>query len=399
METNLEANVIGLAESAKFLNSSDVAVNSASASTSIFDSLEPIETTDTTLPDGEGGGDDLVDLDFTDEARELVDMLMQEIFIDSNIVESSSTSVTYGLNPDNYCISEYDDSVDQDCVSMLEQYNPRFKVSSVNAGDLDIELIIGASNRSPLKLEVYQAHLALEVDLGDLKAVLEDLAADAGEEVEMPSMKGRIKVQIEKQAEQVFALSLGVTEAVEVSMEGLEFNIAKASEAMKMTVDGAAQTIEYSVNWGAIEMTIPGEFFESSSEVCSDDGMGGYTCYEESDGGFDGMAELALAGLSGSFTLDAAAETLQLKNLSIGDGPAYFRVDGQDVYNLEINKDTGRSFDLTITPTEDGEVEIAIMPSLEILLGLLHASDARPPGRRRTIVWKTGCSTTTSALA
>lgn len=314
------------------------------------------------------------DVELEQARAELDKLLTDHVFVEGNIESEERREITYLIKGQNVCsYAELAGSELQECITLVDSMQLRLVVTSPQEGDVSIDVLVGDSRYNPISLDVWQDKLAVELGLGDIVDSAK-LLVDAvdGEDIsgDIPdTFKGRVRAELSVAGAQSVAARFSVLEEVQIAdaEEGFDVKLAVADPAVTMIMDGTAKTIDYEVNWSAINFTYP----ESSGEGYYDDESGEFIEQETTH-----SYALALAGLTGQGIFSADDESITINNLGLGDGAATLDIDSKRVFEADLNPNAGRAFDVTIAMQEqDGEeaVDITVSPELDLSLAFKFA--------------------------
>ena len=153
-----------------------------------------------------------LEVDMDEMAADVVKMLNDYVFVDSQIEEEAGTQVVYLLKPDVFCnmVKEGEDSPEplsgaedadseypmpegegessefEDCQELLQKVPVRLRFTSQSEGDIEVDVLLGDQRALALHLEFKQDTLAAELDLGSFKDAVDVLNEALGEEGDVP---------------------------------------------------------------------------------------------------------------------------------------------------------------------------------------------------------------------
>jgi hypothetical protein len=83
-----------------------------------------------------------------------------------------------------------------------------------------------------------------------------------------------------------------------------------------------------------------------------------------------------LGGYSGGLEFDGNTDVLRFTELGLGDVTTTVKHEGNTLLALDINPDSGRRFDMTVTDTDQG-AQLTFAPTLDVrlLLNFAHIAD------------------------
>lgn len=340
-----------------------------------------------------------------DGIAELVAQLREQVFTQQNLEEESETSVTYLLGPSVLC-GESDGSADApslggepsleieeedlDCARQAEKNQLRLRVTSPSEGDVDVAVLLTEQRFNPMNLSIHQDRLAISTDLGELRKSVDALGEDLNG---LSNMSGVLEVELLKNGPKDVSLRLNVHEDLVVEGEtedgALSLRLGKSVPTMELRMDGAAEAMNATYDYGAFTMkaplaTLAGDL-EGAVLVEPAPALPGVDAQEPSpepsapvqpeDPVYTGDVELFVAGLEGSARFDGDSDSLKLTGLGLGDATSTFSHEGKKLFTLDLNKDSGRHFDLSLKG-DDTEATATVSPGFDLVLGFAFESVA-----------------------
>jgi hypothetical protein len=330
--------------------------------------------------DGEMACDETgFNFDFTSDADELADWLADNVFTPANVVEQSSTSVTYQLPPSLLCTLGDDEppmveepgaeaELDSDCIALYTEVPIRLRVRSPREGDLDIELLVGGDN--PADFRLYAAELAVDVDLGEVRDAAARLAQASDTDISgLPTMRGRVALSLSELTDSHAVLALSIPSAISVRSSGdveWALSLGVANPAARLELDGPARRLAGFVSVGAFDASLPTSALFGAEMTCDPTG----DCTERPAG----RLSAHLAGLSGSTSLAGPTDDLELTGFGLGSDTSWLAVDGQRVISVDLNASSGRLVNMAIAALASG-IEVTVTPGfdLRVALDMRHA--------------------------
>jgi len=393
---------------------------------------------------GEGGeGDDLAS-GLSEMAQDVADWLKDEVFVNGTESEDGLT-VTYAISPETICdfgggdepdmsepaspsgmpISPPDEEdqgdpdnapeppdvdvdVDEEegksCEEVFTEEPVALAVTSTGSGKIDVAVLFGQAQLSPINFFFHPTQLGVEVDLGLTLDVLAVYAAAVGEDApELPvTLSGAVSATLSKDAEKIYTLGASITKKIEVNgtMDGDSYSlsVAASNNLAALTLDGATESLTASVNVGAVDVSAPASWLDGGCE--SEPGMvstspappewidepddengegeGDEDPWEEEEPWVDeyedpcadeepltGTYEAHLGGFTAAVTLDGDTDALTLNNLGLGSTTTTVSRNGDTLIGADLNADHGRALDLTIHSDENA-MTIQIDPALVV---------------------------------
>lgn len=315
--------------------------------------------------------------DLDEGITELMETLRDEIFTAENLESEDASSVTYLLGPATFCESDVVDDpapgaapapapmLDPECVDQINRLQPRIRLSSPSAGNVDVELLLTSEKRNPVTLELYQDHVGAIMDLGETKAALDAIGEDTENLV---SMVGKYGFELRKNAELDFSLRSSVLEAVEVVTsndlgEQIRIALGQSVPIFELRFDGNARQITGSMDYGTLSVDGPLNAFR---DMFADPEYDPVTGEELPGQTYTGHTELFVAGLEGSITFDGSTDRLDVLGIGLGDTSSTLKHDGTVLAQVDLNAQAGRHFDLSVQKQPQGEPIVTFSPSFDL---------------------------------
>lgn len=305
---------------------------------------------------GNGG-----DPDKTFDARldDLADKLAADVFIDANVVSDDGRTIVYELPFDVIC---WDPGTRAECEARWADEHLRLAVSSRAEGELTIVLRAGEPAVEPMSFTLGRERASASISLAPLYSLLERNGALEADDngLVLNQMLGRVTFTFARDDDHTATASAAVDEAVSLraSGEGATVNASLGRSTASATFDAAARTVDLDVDAGAFRLDGPlrllgGDAFE--------------------DVALARMVAIDVPGVDVEVDVDDAARTLDIDDLSLGNGPTTIKLDGQTLLALDLNRNADREVDLHVSRLADGGNEIVVSPSLELRLTLALA--------------------------
>jgi hypothetical protein len=313
--------------------------------------------------------DDLKEIhqDINDEIDKLEAKLRDEVFIDANLDSDDGTHAVYRIPVSVLCPPLADDASEPDvstpepvpvppaepapdpeCVDRAERYVPKLRLSSPGNQNIDVDLLLGAARREVASFQLYSDRLGVSVNLGELSALTTEVGDDLGG---IESLAGKIQVELVRKAEKFYSLRYNILEEVKLvtNTDGESITVTEAARSpiFELALDGrngADGTVTGTYDLGAVRVSGPlnafRDTFGSDEEYDADGNLLPANSYT-------GTIELLLAGLQGSLAYSGNTDKLLFQGLGLGDTSSFLKHNGQTVFQLDLNPDSGRHFDLT----------------------------------------------------
>jgi len=301
-------------------------------------------------------GEPEIDTDLARPTDDLLGGLTDGMFQQENIVEQSDTTITYRadseyLCEDTYCavmdtsegkerVCESDQNapsqaeLDASCASNIDEMRYRVRVWSPSDGNMNFRVMVGPGHH-PGNVQVHQDHLLGSVNLSEIRAAAEhyDTVYGTDSASDIPStFEGTVSTLLEKQGDEKAHLEVRVESDVSIGGGDVQFQLASPGQPIfGATADGSADRVSTTFNLDTLEANFAVEHYANES--------GEYVS-------FDHTAHLA--GLTGRMIFDGAAEQFKFRDFGFGDSTSWLDINGERVLSLDVNPDSGRTFDMTV---------------------------------------------------
>ena len=310
--------------------------------------------------DNTGKGDWLEELEQEMAAAEINAFLAKHIFTEANVDSAGPDSVTFMIRgalicqelASSTCVSAPGSGVScskdpggvAQCTKMIDQLQIRLVATLVDADGVDLQLRVGPG--AVLTLRLRSTSITLELDIDGAVAATKHVAGVVGESVYLPqTMQGALSVALVLNGPGDLSLQTAVTRAIRVEQSGkdaLRLKVAQRNPLTEVRMRRDVPSLSARLDAGAVELLLPArEAFKGAS----------------------GALELLLAGSRASLTVDP--QGLTIKEVGLGQGPSWLKLDGKTVAQVELVP-----FGLRLLPWQQGRPRLAVTPELDLRVTL-----------------------------
>jgi hypothetical protein len=320
---------------------------------------------------------------------DFITQLREEIFTAQTLEQTGPNFATYRFGVEELCseITEVEPAepgapapapseqpmYDAECVDYANRLAPRLHLTSAGPGNVDMALQLTASRRTVGRFELYQGHVNVSVDLGEVKATLDSIGEDLGT---LADLDGTLAFEIRENAALDYSFLFSVDDDLRLAIadeetgDRMQIGLGKSQPTTELRLNGIDQNITGTLDYGAVTVSGPlNAFRDSFSEVEYDPVTG----EELPRPTYTGTIEGLIAGYEGSITFDGNTDHLIISGIGMGNASSTLKFDGQVISQFDLNPDHERHFDLayqksatgallTFSPTLDVRVLLNFMP-------------------------------------
>jgi hypothetical protein len=254
----------------------------------------------------------------------------------------------YRIRGASFC--EIDGEIDAECAASIDDLELRVRATPAGDG-MDIGFRIGPDQDEPFVLELRSDRLSAVVDLADLK----DAVVFLGEgDAELPKvMEGVVAFSLLIPAANEVEVQVGVREAI-------RFETDSSGSGPAMKLETAASDPAYSVRLGEESLVMAVNVGRTR--------VTGPWAEIQGDGLELGDLDIDWQGLTYEVNLTAGSDSLAVHNIGLGDGTSTVKLDGATLLSVDLNKDSGRHFDIELTLDDAGLPLLAMNPGIDLQL-------------------------------
>lgn len=289
------------------------------------------------------------------DADATVAYLNEKIFIDANHVGDGIYKVPAALACTRTTVATggaTTETVDADCARQFDEVQLRIRVEQDDAR-LRFAIQLDAQHDEPISLSLGHDTLGVSFNLDDAGKALAALAKLTGVAAPNVRLAGQITAQLDVlgAGHARAALTIDRDVVIAVADAGKElsgsdaFKLASVkARVLTVELDGGAKTAAFELGLASTSVAIPG-----TNPVAID--LGGAT------------AKAVLA----------AGQPLQVTHVGLGDRTFTVSRNGRRAIAIDLNPDSGRALDATITAAATGET-LAVSPKLDLRIAVDHAA-------------------------
>jgi hypothetical protein len=301
--------------------------------------------------------------DLDDTGAALRRLMRERIFAAANLESKTDSEAIYLLRPDPTCRDLDSDEIDKSCADNLTKVPLRVRLSKEGGGS-SMEFLVGSERARPARLLIEPTRIALDLYLGDLKRTSAILAKALGQSDDSPDgLSGTVRFALAKEGPKAASFSGAILQMVEVEQKSGSspgrFRSAAADPIYKLTADGDKGTITGAVGLGATEFFAPWTPKEVAPGTPSNTDL-----------------HVTMAGLTGEITFTQASEDVKLTRVGYGPGPLTVEVRGQRIFQMDLNAQHGRAYDLAVTFDAQGSPRLAFTPRFDLDMAFKFAAVA-----------------------
>lgn len=335
--------------------------------------------------------DDAVSVADLDEARadmtgaidDLVETLREDVFIPANLESENGEEAVYLLREDFLCKNADPapttpnpggvpptpdpDALDPDCVEQAEKLQPRLRLTSPRDGQVDVAILLTASQRNPVTLQLATDRAGIVFDLAEIKASLDA----AGQDTEnLKAMSGKLAFELVRNGELDYSARLNVLSSLSLTTiddlaQQVAFSLAGSSPSFELRLDGNAKKITGTYDFGSFGVKGPLNAFRDSFDVDEPVEVGSTPPPAKT---YTGIIELLVGGFDGKLVYDGNRDKLNFTGLGLGDVASTLKHDGVTLATLDLNPASGRHFDLTVEQDDDDKATLTFLPTFDLRL-------------------------------
>lgn len=292
---------------------------------------------------------------------EIAAMLTETILIEENYEGDGY----YRIPAEAFCPADPTTGTPEaECVEEVNDAELRVRAVLADPDGVDLSLAVGGDRVEPIVFELRPASVAAVVNFGELREAIvffANLAEEAGEgdaeDVldEIPEVfEGEVAATLTVYGEEHVGVAGAVREEIRIEDDDVSFSLAARDPIFELEANGPEETVTVGLDVGPATIRGPWELFAEDSAA-------------------SGELEIDWQGLSASASLQEDARTLQIEDISLGEGTSSLSLNGDELIAVDLNADAGRSFTLTVHPDDaplfgfDPELDIGVTLGLEPL--------------------------------
>jgi hypothetical protein len=303
---------------------------------------------------------------FDDTADQLKTWLQDRVLADANLESKTENEAVYLLNGDPTCraLPHAGDptgtipALDTHCVDQLNKLQVRVALRADGDG-VRLTIKVGPDQLELSAFVIHSDLLAVEVDLAKAYKASQFIDQTLGTDSPMggtqfDALTGAVRLSLHKDGEKKATFAAAVLAPIDVAekradgAQGPEIKLAATDPVLSLTADGIMQTAGVKVNVGALD-------------VWTNWSVTGTTAAANRD------LHVAVGALTGESTFKEGIDELTAKGLGIGATTVQVR--GATIFDLGLNPNDMRRFDLKVTLDAGGQPRFEITPRFDLSLG------------------------------
>lgn len=283
------------------------------------------------------------------QADELERFLRERVFTEANVESTEDNATVFRLKGEQVC-TDGRERADADCVRFVDEAQLRIRATSQGDDSLELKFLIGANRAEPLALRFLPKAVSLVVDLGGLKGAVEQLDAESAGFLPKV-MVGKVELKAAQEGEAHWIVSASILDALrlELALEGstFAFSSARAEPLVAFEADAQAKRARFSLDLNTTELRLP------------------YAGWAPALRGKDWT--VSLSGISYSVEATENQTDFVVKNLGLGDAQTHVSLGNDTLFALDLNAQSGRHFDVTLTRGADGAPLLKVQPEFDLV--------------------------------
>lgn len=300
----------------------------ALVSSDVADALDAVDDTGTIDPDA------------------LTTWLNEHLFTDANYIGDG----VYEVPPALVCGEV---TTDTSCADAIEQLALRVRTES-DGDAIVFALQLAADHDEPLSVRLDHRSLAVTLALDEVERALAALASQLGAAAPNAELAGALTAKLDVIAPATVDASITIDRALSIRLAGFDnrldsphaFALSSAvADALEISINGPGDTTLVSLDLGETRIKMP-----------QDDGI---------------PVELELPGLTAKLSV-TDSEHIVLTGVGLGDRTTKIRRGAAVAQAIDINAQSGRTFDVTIMPEAAPGFAMLTVPKLELALTTDH---------------------------
>jgi hypothetical protein len=302
---------------------------------------------------------------FDDTADDLRLWLRERVLTQENLENKTDDEATYLLHPDPTCraLPQEGDpagtvpSLNQGCVDDLTRLAVRVVMRADGDGGR-LKILIGPDRIELSQFVIHSDLLAVEVDLPKAYAATQvidqTLGSDSPTPTRFEALAGRIRLAVHKDGEKKVTGSAAVLQAINIATlesdgtPGPVVKLAASDPTFAVTADGVAETLTLATDLGALEVFAP---------------------WDPSGAGLHNRdLHVTVGGAYGTATFTEASD--KVVATGVGVGPTTIDAHGTRLFELGLNPNDARRFDVTVSLDDAGQPQLELQPRFDLSFGL-----------------------------
>ncbi|MEC9073532.1 MAG: hypothetical protein VX938_14165, partial [Myxococcota bacterium] len=363
VEANIVKHVDGLEAALKFLEDSDSVNNVVEMLFGDDDDEDEDEDEGPAEEEDEG-----LEIDLEELRDDIVELIADNLMVESTATEADDgLSLTYELDPKILCDEDPEEEESEemklereedeaDCEARMGDNPIRIVVTSDGDHRMDLSVRAGADDVEVLVIQVHDDMMSVTGNLPHAQTMLQAFV-DPDDFTLPETMEGKFACEVREDAALVYTVRCSVLEAINAQpgedQEPISVQLSQMDEPVKLTLDGAAATIDGALTSEAVDASVPWQWIvdmfwddEGYSEwVCEPNGDGGENCYDKwieppESPEVDNAFIVALPGVAGALGYAASDDTFRLMDVHLGGATTTVKVDADTIVSFDLSPES-----------------------------------------------------------
>jgi len=243
---------------------------------------------------------------------------------------------------------------ESDCVEQVDSLQLKLQIAELSNGNVRIAVVLGPDDLRLVRLELNATRIGLFLNLAEVKNVLiyvleESAGAEDGAFDQLfERFNGEVGVSLAFNGENDVTIAAAITEAIDIELASPEdaaqrvtIKSARRDPLIALRAEGDDMRLTTTLDLGLTSVQVPASLLTGDNRLQS---------LLVAVVSAEPMLSMTLAGITGTLVVDDGDESVHLSNVGLGAGASTITLGNQTLVAIDLNPNSGRSFDLTVTP-------------------------------------------------